>query len=71
MRYFTQVNNQRTLTNISTTLVALASVCNTVTVPVAWPSPRGRDKSSARPRHFFRGTHKVRNNFGSIFNYTF
>ena len=22
-------------------------------------------------RHFFRGTHNVRNNFGSIFNYIF
>ena len=55
MLYFTQVNNQRTLTNISTTLVALGSGCNIVTVPVAGPSPRGRDKSSARPRHFFSG----------------
>ena len=26
---------------------------------------------SSWPRHFFRGTHNVRNNFGSIFNYIF
>ena len=35
--------------------------------------PREADGAScsSRRRHFFRGTHKVRNHFGSIFNYIF